>query len=593
MKAPTQAKQSETLQFTMHQNLLVDVIKRQAGTVSKAMLEAVQNSVDSGSTYCRVTLEHDRFIVEDDGRGFNGKEEIERVFGTFGQPHEANDATIGRYRMGRGQLMSFAVTTYDSMNFTMRADIRNKGLTYEFTDHGETIFKGCRVTCDLYNPLMPSDLIAMRREFREYAEYAPIPVTLNGTQINKLPSDMKWDVETDEFYLKIKEGGGVKVYNLGFFVRRYYEAHYGVSALVVSKKQLEVNFARNDILVSECQIWKQVTKELRSRGEKKAKKAVTLTDEGRALTIQQLITDELNINDFAKIKVFRDAMGKYYNLGGLAKTGKPLTVAPKDKHPMADHIQQSGLAIVLSPKVLDWFEVDNLKQVIDCLKAATQVSEANDQNRWETYQNKNRINGFTITDFKSLSDNYNPQFLTVDDKDLHPKELALLKDLRAAMRGFYYQVVHPHDIDQPERILMAGKADTSDYWTDGETFIAINKDRLKDLTTKNSGAFKILLTLAHQYAFNHDTRTGSMVCDVEFYERFMAFTLGSSAGLSDVLTNLQRDVFKTAEKHNITLNKPVIRALDALSKYSGESQAKDKPATDGPSKTDYAVAAAG
>lgn len=46
----------ETRQFKMHKNLLMDVIKGQAGTVEKAWLEAIMNSIDAGAKKINVTI---------------------------------------------------------------------------------------------------------------------------------------------------------------------------------------------------------------------------------------------------------------------------------------------------------------------------------------------------------------------------------------------------------------------------------------------------------------------------------------------------------------------------------------------------------
>lgn len=76
---------AETRQFQMHAKLLYDVIRRQAGTLSKAILEGIMNSVDAGATECRITLEPKRVTVNDDGKGFKNREEIEKFFEVFGQ----------------------------------------------------------------------------------------------------------------------------------------------------------------------------------------------------------------------------------------------------------------------------------------------------------------------------------------------------------------------------------------------------------------------------------------------------------------------------------------------------------------------------
>jgi len=78
----------EIREFKMHQALLGNVIKEQAGTVQKAILEAVMNAVDAGSTYTNVTIEPDHVRVVDDGRGFQSKLEVEEWFETFGTPHD-------------------------------------------------------------------------------------------------------------------------------------------------------------------------------------------------------------------------------------------------------------------------------------------------------------------------------------------------------------------------------------------------------------------------------------------------------------------------------------------------------------------------
>ena len=41
---------AQACEFKMHEKLLVDVIKKQAGTLQKAILEGITNSIEAGAT---------------------------------------------------------------------------------------------------------------------------------------------------------------------------------------------------------------------------------------------------------------------------------------------------------------------------------------------------------------------------------------------------------------------------------------------------------------------------------------------------------------------------------------------------------------
>lgn len=178
----------------MHPNLLMDVIQRQAGSISKALLEAVMNSIDAGAGVCEITLEAERFAVVDDVRGFQSQTEIDAHFETFGTPHQEGDATYGRFRMGRGQLMAFGRNRWTSNVFRMDVYIKVDGLDYHLTVAPENeAIAGCRIEVELYEPMLPSDLQRTQRELRDMVAFAQIPVVLNGTTISKPPHEQTWD----------------------------------------------------------------------------------------------------------------------------------------------------------------------------------------------------------------------------------------------------------------------------------------------------------------------------------------------------------------------------------------------------------------
>ena len=60
---------TEQRQFRMHPDQLFSVIKNQAGTISKAVLELVMNSIDAGATLVDIKMDRQTVSVTDDGKG--------------------------------------------------------------------------------------------------------------------------------------------------------------------------------------------------------------------------------------------------------------------------------------------------------------------------------------------------------------------------------------------------------------------------------------------------------------------------------------------------------------------------------------------
>ena len=62
---------------------------------------------------------------------------------------------------------------------------------------------------------------------------------------------------------------------------------------MLSKKQLKVNFARNEVM-SDCKVWRKIKPLVDQRAFDKVKKQVSLTDAGRQKLIDQLKAGELD-----------------------------------------------------------------------------------------------------------------------------------------------------------------------------------------------------------------------------------------------------------------------------------------------------------
>ena len=150
--------------FKIDKNILYSIISKQAGTIQKAFLELTMNSIDAGASEIRMEFDGENFSFSDNGKGFESEEEIHKFFGTFGTPHQEGDATYGKFRMGRGQIMAFSHNVWKSNTFYMDVDIKNRGINYIFESNQEKI-EGCLITGELYTKLEELKLKEFESEF--------------------------------------------------------------------------------------------------------------------------------------------------------------------------------------------------------------------------------------------------------------------------------------------------------------------------------------------------------------------------------------------------------------------------------------------
>jgi hypothetical protein len=217
MSEPTGEKRD----FRVHPKFLADAIRRQAGTLSKAVLEAVMNATDAGANIIRITTDADgrQIVMDDDGRGFQSRQEIHTWFECFGQPHEESEQKVyGTFRMGRGQLFNFGVNRWRTGDWTMVVDLDKHGLCYVLEDESTT-HKGCRIQIDFYRRLTASDQYQLHRDLSLWCKYALIDVIYNGKSLSTPAAQQKWDRETPEAYIRLKATGGLRIYNLGIYVQ--------------------------------------------------------------------------------------------------------------------------------------------------------------------------------------------------------------------------------------------------------------------------------------------------------------------------------------------------------------------------------------
>ncbi|RMQ18651.1 hypothetical protein ALQ08_04663, partial [Pseudomonas syringae pv. delphinii] len=122
-----------------------------------------------------MTMTKEGFHCADDGRGFASRNDVLRYFGRFGTPHQEGDATYGRFRLGRGQIMAHAKTRWASNDWQMTVDTRSMGYNYDLDDleHGAP---GCSIEGIWYEPLNDLELMSAVQEIRDLVRYTRISV---------------------------------------------------------------------------------------------------------------------------------------------------------------------------------------------------------------------------------------------------------------------------------------------------------------------------------------------------------------------------------------------------------------------------------
>lgn len=566
-KVQTQAEQRK---FTIDPSIIYHIISAQAGTLGKALLECVMNSIDAAATQVNITLEPDTVIIQDDGRGFRSRQEIEEWFEVFGFPHNERgsngnlERVYGQFGVGRGQLWSFASTQWRTNEFLMDVDIKTRGLVYELQIDLRPV-SGLTITGQFYEVQAPSALGATERELAELAAYAQIPVIVNGRQINKLPSELKWPYETNEAWIRLKESGDLWVYNLGVLVRKYPAHHLGSGGTVVTKPkvELQLNMARNDILVAKCPVWKNIRAFIQSKSDERIDQSPALSDDEREHIALRIKAGEMDISKHLDLKIFTTVAGRHCGLRTLFQCALPITVSPENGSRIADKVHQSKIAFVLNRATLDRFNIatpTELQQVL--LNSLTSHSD-----QWE----RHRITNLKmVDDFETCTASLKEGYDLVPEKNWTKDEKRVMAALRAGQKSLWMALRYPASATveyvsrvSQRRALQLGESDLAEAWTDGHSVICMERRQLKHARAGLAGFYRLMLLIAHEYL--HDAPTaGSHLHDQEYFEKFHDFSI-DCWGVHAAATLAFKTYVEKLEKDGVRLNKKIWASVDALS----------------------------
>jgi len=568
-------KKSEQREFRMHKDILFSIIQSQAGTLGKAILELVMNSIDAGCSTVDIKLTSKRVVVTDDGKGFVSRQEIDEFFETFGTPHTEGDARYGKFRMGRGQIMAFTRNKWTSGAFRMDVNVRDRGLQYTL-DESNDIFAGCIVDGDLYDSLSASELIRETDGLRELCKYAPVPVIVNGERVSLNMEKEKWTYQDEFAYYLIRPAARqLDVYNLGVFVRHYY-GDYGIGGVVVSKRQLEVNFARNDIITAKCKQWKAIAPKVREFAKQHEEKKPVQNDAYRDMMMQRLLTGNFEsyqemCDAMDNIKVITDYSGKHHSVKGLCRNitayGGKIVLADSFSI-KADRVHQKRMAMVISPKTNDRMKGLSLKKLFQrFIKNLTTLHGDASTKSWNyldiSYLD-NAINA--IGDLEKIAKSINDQHDMVEEKQLNKEEKLTLKVIREMASTVAYAT------DQTTRVIRVCKSESLRGFTDGSSYICIEREFLKvgGYTASIFQCFDAIKSLLlHEYLHDSDDSTGHGH-PAEFYERFHDLS-SDNERIQSFVHNAMHYYLKARRKAGLPMKTCHLNALDMVS-MGGETE---------------------
>jgi len=563
--------QAERRTLKMHPRLLWDVIHRQAGSLGKAILEGVMNSVDAGGTYCDVTIDRESFSISDDGKGFASDEEINKFFETFGFPHEDGDAKYGRFRMGRGQMMAFGRNSWTTNVYRMEVDLKPQknemgedyALGYEFRKVKENA-KGCSVKVDLYEKLSPSGLDSVLREITDYVKYVSIPVRLNGKVISCDPATQDWDEVTPDAYIKRKAAGSLDIYNQGVLVNKASSYRYGASGVIVSKEALEVNFARNDVQ-STCPRWKRIVRKLQEDSMEQAKRNAPLTDTQRDFFARQLTAGETTISELNEARIVTDITGSHHPFSIFQRMGtfqNRLSVSERGDR-VAEMAHNRRMGFFVTDECANRFGATTADEL---LKIVNEIRKREGEHPLP-------IEAVARAEYDRLiSSTHEP----VGDKELNKAERLALKAIRAGADliysyGTWRDRTAGTDVflkgdDHGKRRISVGSSDTAFAWTDGVKDIWVERRQLKSVKEGYKGMYRLANLILHEYLHN-DPSTGTHEHGVEFYNRFHDIGVYTTI-LSDAADSMMRLVLKELRSQNLFVSQQLVRFEDNVAEGS-------------------------
>ncbi|TVX85577.1 ATP-binding protein [Paenibacillus agilis] len=533
------------LPFELDTQIIHHIIYNQAGSIGKAIIELIMNSVDANAKSIKLKMTREGFSCSDDGLGFASREDVLRYFGRFGTPHIEGDATYGRFRLGRGQIMAHASTTWISNHHQMIVDTKEMGYNYEL-DEIEEVQPGCHISGKWYEALTESELLSSIQEVRDLIRYTPATVELNGRILTRDPSQEKWDYEDEYAYYRVKVEGAVSIYNQGVLIRHDASHIWGAGGLIVSKKAIGLNVSRTEILRKTCSVWKVIAKQFGQMADDISSKLGDhrKTEARREKSARSLLAGE---GDLFKIFNHEEVItilpgSRHVTLSYLlhrvrCEYNKKFCIVENHMDiPKAETMAKAKITMFVHPRTMERFGVYSPAQFLECLEQIAENYLIYCQHK-ATYVVKNIIEfGPELVNYAALKDAFVERIQIIQEKEhLDHETRRVWTALRWCLQQYAGACLQKRRykngrIAYGEHMysILLGQSNTAEAWTDGENYIAFNVNIVKKLKGDPMKTAAYLFSLL-EHEVSHQGDSLDAGHDEAFYQRYHDISLEMSS----------------------------------------------------------------
>lgn len=561
-------------QFVVSKSIIKHHIFSQAGSLYKAILELVANEVDAKASVVNIDIDDDMNTIRvyGNGTGFTSLADVEKLFGCFGFDHETEEElsrnrTYGRFGMGRSQIFCFGKSTWLTNEFKMIVDLNDDvsggDLPYILEECPTSQYDGCHITIDLYKSMDMWERRNLERDLKKNLLYVSCELKINGKTINTPKETVKWTAQEGSLAFKKctdSSVSGLNVYNMGMYIRTYPHSMFGISGdLTSTDKAFDVNVARNDITQHRCELWTQIKPFIKPFIKKK--QTEKLSDMDRAFMLRGLISGTVTFEEVKKQKTITLINGSHTTISRMLSfgDGEKFTISPTRQSAKGEKILSIKTACVLSPDTLENAGVDDLQEFFSLLEQSLRNEIQNSSKRYDSDLNTavHRLSRAKILPFDDATEGLDDNHILLDAKQLTKLDKIKLKALTSLANGIassMRQAFYSKDIKLPNRTIIIGESDTAEAWTDSNTYIAIDKDIVKNAFSRGfNGLIYIYNLIVHEYCHNTSSM-GDHAHGEEFNQMFRDFCESRYYEPNALLQRCALSYFKARKKQDLDVS---------------------------------------